>query len=191
MRIFGGGGNSSSASVFLFTTVVAVSRLGIALPHTDIATNSNTASLVGNGLAQLGALHQTGKLLGTVDTEGVGLDLHSPVDARGQVAILGVQVVILLLLGGFKQAESQAVSTLVSNGEIREDEISRLGRAIKISHTRSRDTGEDGRVGSCGSLHTAMDDGTSMLETGIEEEIGVVIESDILTLLDRRAFNDS
>lgn len=96
--------HGAAARVSFLTTIVA-SRLALSLPHADIAANTNTAALVGDFLAERGALHQARELLSTVDVKGRRLNLHPPVNTGRQVAIDRLQVIILLLLGGLEQAE--------------------------------------------------------------------------------------
>lgn len=189
--------NSPSAAIILLSSVVATitavatTRLSVTLPHTDVPANSDSATLVGNSLAELSTLHQSGKLLGAIHAKGLRLDLHSEVDTRRQVAISGLKIEILLLLGRLKQAKGQTVSALVANGQIGEDEVSGFGGTVEVCHTRGGDTGQDGWVVGGRSLNTAMGNRTGMLETGVEEEVGVVVESDILALLNCRTLNDS
>lgn len=189
--------NSPSAAIILLSSVVstiaavATTRLSIALPHTDVPANSDSASLVGNSLAELSTLHQSGKLLGAKHAEGFRLDLHSEVDTRRQIAISGLKIEILLFLGCLEQTKGQTISALVANRQVGEDEVSSFGRAVEVCHTRGGDTGQDGWVVGGGSLNTAMGNRTGMLETGVEEEVGVVVESDILALLNCGTLNDS
>jgi hypothetical protein len=79
----------------------------------------------------------------------------------------------------------------VSNRKIGEDEVASLGRTVQVGHARSRNTSQDGRVGSARSLHTTMSERASMLETGVEKEIGIIVECDILACFKVVALNDS
>jgi hypothetical protein len=109
-------------------------RLAFTLPHANIATDADTASLVSNLLAERCALHQTRELLGAVDIERCCLNLHPPVNTRGQIGIGRLEVEILLLLGRLEQAESKAILALVANRKIGEDEVAGGRRAIEIGH---------------------------------------------------------
>lgn len=195
--ILGGRCNSPSAAIILLSSVVATittvaaTRLSVTLPHTNVPTNSDSATLIGNSLAKLSALHQSGKLLGAKHAEGFRLNLHSEVDARRQVAISRLEIEILLLLGRLKQAKGQTVTALVANRQVGEDEVSGFSGTVEVCHTRGGDTGQDGWVVGGRGLDTAMGNRTGMLETGVEEEVGVVVESDILALLNCGTFNDS
>jgi hypothetical protein len=173
------------------SVVVTTTGLAITLPHTDITTNSNSAALVSDCLAELCALHETGELLGAVNRKGKSLDLHSEVDTRWKVAISRLNIEVLLLLGCLKQTKCQAIDTLVAHRKIGEDEVAGFGWTVEISHARGRNTGKDRWVVGSGSRDTAMGDRASMLETGIEEEVGVVIEGDVLAIFDSEAFNNS
>lgn len=194
------GCNSPSAAVILLASVVATiaaaattttTRLSVTLPHTDVPANSDSATLISNRLAKLSALHQSRKLLGAKHAEGHSLDLHSEVNARRQIAISRLEIEILLLLGRLKQAEGQPVTALVANRQVGEDEVSSFSGTVEVCHTRGGDTGQDGWVVGGRSLDTAIGNRTGMLETGVEEEVGIVVESDILALLNCRALDDS
>lgn len=123
VRILGSGCDGSLARIILLTTLISTSTLAIALPHTHIATNSNSAALISNGLAELSALHESGKLLSTEHAEGLSLNFHSPVNSSGELSIAGFRVKILLLLSCLVQTESEAVSALMSNRKVGEDKI--------------------------------------------------------------------
>lgn len=181
VRILGSWRHRTTTGITLLTTLMSI-RLSL-LPHTNITTDADTASLVSNFLAERRALHQTRELLGAVDIERRRLDLHPPVNTCGQVGIGRLQVEILLLLGRLEQAESEAVLTLMADRKIGENEVSGGGRAVKIGHARGRDTGQDRRVRL--ALHAPMGDLSVLLQASIEKEAGVVVESDFLALLPR------
>jgi hypothetical protein len=98
VRILGSWSDGSLASITLLTTLITASTLAIALSHANVTTNSDSAALVSDSLAQLGTLHESGKLLRTEYAEGLGLDFHSPVDTRREVSVAGFPVKILLFL---------------------------------------------------------------------------------------------
>jgi hypothetical protein len=203
MRILCNGCHSPSTTEVLFPALetiavgvsvaiaVASTRLGVTLPHTNIAANSNPAALVSNCLAELCALHKTGELLCAVDTEWFGPDVHSEVNTGGKIAINRLCVEILLLLGGLEQAEGQAVKALVADGEIGKDEVTGFGGTVEIGHARGGHAGQNRWIAGSGCVDTAAGDGASMLETGVEEEVGVVVESDVLALLNTGPLNNS
>lgn len=166
------------------------SALGVALSHANIAANSNSAALVGNNLAESGALHEAGKLLGTKDIKGKRLDFHTPVNTREHIRG-GFEIKVLFLFGGLEQAERETEVALVANGEIGKDEIASLVGSVEIGHARGRNTSENGRVESGGSLNTAVCHGTSLLEAGVEEEVGIVVKRDVLAFFNGRAFDDA
>lgn len=79
----------------------------------------------------------------------------------------------------------------MSDGEIREDEVSSLSGAVEISHARRRNTSQDGRVVSSAILDTAMSNGTGLLQARIKEEVGVVVESDVLAFFNGGTFDNA
>jgi hypothetical protein len=79
--------HGSAARVLLLTASVKAAALAVALPHANVAADSNSAALVGNGLAERGTLHESRELLGAEDVERLRLDLHPPVHPRGKVGI--------------------------------------------------------------------------------------------------------
>jgi hypothetical protein len=119
------------------------------------------------------------------------LNFHPPVNTRGKVRFGGFQVEILGLLSRLEQTEGKAEVAFMSDGEIGEDEVSSLGRSIEIGHARRRDTSQDGRVVGSSIRDTAMSNGTGLFKTGIKEEIGVVVESDVLAFFNGRTLNDT
>lgn len=191
VRILGGSRRDGPTPSILFFASIIAAALAVTLPHTYIAADTDSASLVGNGLAERSALHQSREFLGAEDVEGLRLDFHSPVNTRGKIGIGGLQVKVLGLLGRFKQAEGEAEVTLVSDGEIGEDEVSSLSRSVEIGHTRCRNASQDGRIVSGSILDTAMGNGTGLLQARIKEEIGVVVESDVLAFFNRVTFDDA
>jgi hypothetical protein len=205
MRILCNGCRSPSTTEVLFpaletiavgisvtiAVVVASTRLGVTLPHTNIAANSNPAALVGNCLAELCTLHKTGELLCAVDTKWFGPDVHPEVNTGGKIAINRLCVEILLLLGGLEQAEGQAVKALVADRKIGKDEVAGFSGTVEIGHTRGGHTGQNRWVAGSGCVDTAAGDGASMLETGVEEEVGIVVKCDVLALLNSESLNNS
>lgn len=191
VRILGGSRRDGPTPSILFFASIIAAALAVTLPHTYIAADTDSASLVGNGLAERSALHQSREFLGAEDVERLRLDFHSPVNTRGKIGIGGLQVKVLGLLGRFKQAEGEAEVTLVSDGEIGEDEVSSLSRSVEIGHTRCRNASQDGRIVSGSILDTAMGNGTGLLQARIKEEIGVVVESDVLAFFNRVTFDDA
>lgn len=183
MRIFGGSWrNGPTPSILFFASIIAAT-LTVTLPHADIAADTDSASLVGNSLAEGSAFHQSRELLGAEDVEGLRLDFHSPVNAWGKIGIGRLQVEVLGLLGRLEQAEGEAEVALVSDGEIGEDEVSCLSRSVEIGHTRCGNTSQDGRVVSSSIWDTAVGHGTGLLQARIEEEISVIVERDVFAFL--------
>lgn len=177
--------------VIIVVVVIVAGGLGVTLPHTNITANSNSAALIGNRLAKLCALHETGELLSTENHEGVSLDLHAEVNAWWKIAIGRLNVEVLLLLGSLEQAEGQAIQALVANGKIGENEVAGFSWAIEVGHARGWYTGENRRVVGSRSRDAPMCKRTSMLQTGIKEEIGVVVKCDVFAFFDSGAFDNS
>lgn len=180
-----------ATSILLLASVVAAAALAVALPHTNVTANANSASLVSNCLAERSTLHESGELLGTEDVEGLRLDLHSPVDSGGEVRLNGLHVEILGLLGRLVQAEGKTEVTFVADRQVGKDEVSSLSWSVEVGHARCRDTSQDGGIVGSSILDAAVSHGASLLQTGIEEEIGVVVEGNVLALLDGGTLNDT
>lgn len=191
MRILGGSRRDGPTPSILFFASIIAATLAVTLPHTHIAADTDSASLVGNSLAEGSAFHQSRELLGAEDVEGLRLNFHSPVNTRGEIGFCRLQIKVLGLLGRFEQAEGEAEVALVSDGEIGKDEVSSLSRSVEISHARRRNTSQDGRVVGSAILHTAMSHGTGLLQARIKEEVGVVVESDILAFFNRGALDNA
>lgn len=89
MRILGGRRcDGPTPSILFFASIIAAS-LAVTLPHAHITADTDSASLVGNSLAEGSAFHQSGELLGAEDVEGLRLNFHSPVNARGRSDSVG------------------------------------------------------------------------------------------------------
>lgn len=191
VRILGGSRRDGPTPSILFFASIEAAALAVTLPHAHIAADTDSASLVGNSLAEGSAFHQSRELLGAEDVEGLRLDFHSPVNTRGEIGIGRLQIKVLGLLSRFEQAEGEAEVALVSDREIGEDEVSSLSRSVEIGHARCRNTSQDGRVVSSAILDTAMGNGTGLLQARIKEEIGVVVESDVLAFLNRGTLDNA
>lgn len=96
-------------------------------------------------------------------------------------------ILILGVLRLFVQVEAQAVLSLVANGQVGEDEVSRFRWTVEIRHARHWHAREHrnllGRL-----LDTAMDYRTSRLEGREEEEVRTVREGNVVLCL---AFEDA
>lgn len=69
----------------------------------------------------------------------------------------------------------------MANRQIGEDEVTGGGRTVQIGHTRGRDTGQNRRVGL--ALHAARGDLAVLLQAGVEEEAGIVVEGNLLAFI--------
>ena len=156
--------------------------LALALPHANITSDADSASLVGNFFAQRCALHEPRELLGTENVKWCRLDLHAPINTRGHVAVSLFEVEILLLFGGFEQAEGQAILALVADRKIGENEVSSGGRSVQVGHARGGNTGQNGRVRL--ALHATRGNLAVLLEAGVEEEAGIVVKGNFLAFIE-------
>jgi len=183
-------GGSSGSPIFLLAILIVVTAtvpLSIATPHPHITPNTNATSLFGDGTAEGRALGQSGELLGAIDDEIMGLNMHSEVEGSWR-AVLGAGwvfgVFVLVLFGLFVQVERQFITTLVANRQIREQEVASQLGSVKISHAGDRHASQHRRCVGRRGLESALGHDTGMLERGIEEEVGVMLESDIPLLGD-------
>lgn len=179
----------SAIAVAFSTLIVVIGGLALASPHAHIATDAHAAALLRHGPAQARALCQSGELLRAEDSEGVRLDLESPIKGiRWLVGRLlhhwaGIggrfSILVLVLLGLLIQVEAQTVLSFMADRQVGEDEVACLGWAVEICHSRHGHSSEDGDL-LCGLLHTAVDDGARRLEGSEDEEVGIVLEGDVV-----------
>lgn len=104
-----------SSATIIIVSAFKRARFAVSLPHSHVASDSYSATLVSDRLAELGALHEAGKLLGAEDVERLRLDFHPPVDARRGIRVDGIHVEILLLLCRLEQAKSQTKVALMAD----------------------------------------------------------------------------
>ena len=81
-----------------------------------------------------------------------------------------------------EQGEAKAVLALVADRKIRKDEIAGGRWAIKVGHASNWSTRQDWRAGDGGRTAT-RGERTGILETGVQEEVGVVGKGDVLVVL--------
>lgn len=193
MRVFVGWSDSTRrpGRVVVLASLIIVVVLVITLPHAHITANANTAALVGNAFAERGALHKSRELLRAEDLEWVRLDLHSPVETRRQVRLRHTEIRILVLLSLLEETEVQAIISLVANGQVWEDEISSADGTVQVGHARGWNSCQDWGGLACGGLDTSVSDRTRVLQAGEEEEIGIVVECDVLASLNSLSLDDS
>lgn len=164
--------------------------LVLATPHTNIASNADAATLLGDHATQSSALRQSRELLRGEDYEGGRLDLQTVGDVSVDAAlVVGIRrtilrVHVLLVLQLLVQSEAQAVLSLVTDGQIREDEVTSRAWAVQIGHTSDGGAGEDGEAGRGGRSAAAGGNGSGILQGGEQEEVGVVAEGDVLLTLE-------
>jgi hypothetical protein len=132
VSVFVGWSNSTRCTgwIVVLAALIVVVVLVITLPHAHITTDANTAALVGDALAEGGALHESRELLRAKDLERICLNLHAPVETRRQVGLRHTKIRILVLLGLLEETEVQAVVSLMANGQVWKDEISSADRTV-------------------------------------------------------------
>lgn len=151
--------------------------------HTNITTDTNAATLLGDNAAQRRAGGQTRKLLGTVDREGNRFHFETEVQGRlrhgglaewlgGGVGHGSFLVGILEILDLFVQVEAQPVATFVTHRQVGEDEVTSLRGTIEVGNPSDRHTSQNG-TGRRASNAT-MGNGTGSFQRSKEEEVGVV-----------------
>lgn len=88
-----------------------------------------------------------------------------------------------------KQSKAQTIFALMADRQIGEDEVSSRARAVEIGHAGNRSAGEN-RSARDGGRRTSWCDGTGILETGVQEEVGVVSEGNVLVVLVNAQLNN-
>lgn len=79
----------------------------------------------------------------------------------------------------------------MANREIGEDEVASLGWSVEIGHAGGGNSSQNGRVVRGRCLNTTVGKWAGMFQAGVEEEVGVVVESNILALFHTGAFNNA
>lgn len=177
--------------VLLLVTIPFLGALVLAASHPNIASYADTATLLSDHTAKRSALGQTRELLGGENGERRRLDLASVGDeavaVMDHVRVLWIKVLDFAEV--LKQSKAQAVFALMANRQVREDEVTSRTWAVEIGHTGNRSTSEDRRAGD-GGRSTSWCDGTGILETGMQEEVGVVSKGDVLVVLENAQLNN-
>lgn len=160
--------------------------------HPDIATNTHPATLLRDDPAEGGACAQSRKLLRAVDRKFYRVHLQTEVQKRCRCRWVrcsrvgrwphgrhrSILVDVLRILDLLVQMEVQLIVAFVPHGQIGEDEItSRLG-TVQIRDCCDRDTSQDRNRLSTSRLR----DGTRVLQTGVEDEIGIVRKRDVCSV---------
>lgn len=170
----------------VFVVVEIFVGLILTTAHADVTANANAAALLGDDSAQVGALGETRELLRAVHDERLRLDLQT----EGHVSIWCHQAVpgivrhwlhvsILFFFELLVQVEAEPVLSLVAHREIGEDEVACRHGAVKVGHTGHRRAGEDRE--RCGHVvPTNGSDGAGGFEGGVQKEVGIVGEGDIV-----------
>ena len=161
------------------------------LPHAHITSNTDSAALISNEAAQLGALAEAGKLLCAEDLEGPGSDIKTrghilKVQGRLWFSIilrawrgrkLTVKVCIFCLFSAFEQTEAETIPAFITDGEVGEDEISCLFRTLEIIGTGKIDALQRRDAGR--SMQTTACYRPSILQRGTEDEGGIMLGGDV------------
>lgn len=166
--------------------VVVICPLVSTASHTHIPSNTNTAALLCNDAAEVGASGQSGELLRAIDRKWDRDHLQSEVQKllwcrqlawnRWRHRLCPFSGV-LRILGLLKQVEAQTVNTLMSHRKVGEDKVSSLRWSVQICHTSYRDTSQN--WAAWGWRKSALSHGASGFQSCEEEEIGVIGECDI------------
>jgi hypothetical protein len=185
-------GSAASVAIVFWSLVIITGTLTISSSHANITSNAYAASLLGDGPAEGRGFGQTWELLCTIHGEHVGLHFHSPVErcvggtTSNRLLIHGGLLVrVVKFLGLLVEVEAQAISPFVTDGQIWEDEVTRLGRTVKICHSRHGHTCQDGDLLRWWLGLTTRVGDTGYFQRSEEEEIGFVGKCDILSV---RAF---
>lgn len=177
-------GGRVSATVRIAVVVLTL----LTSTHADLTSDTNTASLVGYGTAELGARSQSRELLGTEDGEWLGLDFQTVGNlgfslggSSGCCFICLVRILGILEL--FVQAETKSVFAFMADRKIREDEVSGLRGAVQVYHTGNRSTGQDGQAGGVIVGNTSLGNRTCLFQSRKQEVVRVHAKSDIVGVL--------
>ncbi len=81
----------------------------------------------------------------------------------------------------------------MADREIGEEEVASFLGAVQVGHAGHGHAGQHGRGVDGGRLHAAVGHDASVLEGGVQEEVGIVEEGDVLLLrlVEALAFEDA
>ncbi|KAL2274144.1 hypothetical protein FJTKL_03619 [Diaporthe vaccinii] len=150
--------------------------------HSNIATDAHPTALLGDGAAQLLV-----RLNGRSEVPAAHLLARTNIGTDNLISARHGLICILVpvLLDLFHEGEGEVVLALVAHGEVRKDEIARLGWPVQEDHARHRHTGE--HWGRAGWSDSAAGDIVGVVQVSVEEEVRVVGEGDVLGVLPVRA----
>jgi len=97
------------------------------------------------------------------------------------VLVLGLAVGILGLLELLVQVETETIRALVTNGQIREDEVSSLFRTVEINHAGNGGSSQDACLVRW--LTSGRSNGTGGLQCGEQEVTGVHLKSNVFEVV--------
>lgn len=168
----------------LFVVIpVGPALLVVASPHANVTSDANPAALLGDYAAERCALRETREFLGAVYHEWAGFDFQAVDDMRVPRRRRARRVVGLVVVFGvlqfFVQAEAKPVLALVSNREIRENEVPGGRRPVQIHHPGHGRAGEDDEPIRLLLRHPAMGHRPGLFQRGEEEIVGVHVERDV------------
>lgn len=165
-------------------SVVVLSLL--ASTHANFAPDTDTASLVGHGAAELGARRKPGKLLSAEDGERLRLDFQTVCDLGLSLGCSRSLIQLVCILGVFQlfvQAETKSVFSFVTDRQVGKDEITSLFRTIQVHHASHRGASQDGQSGGVIVRNTALSNGAGLLKRCEEEVVSVDAKGDVLVRL--------
>ena len=190
---------TSIASFFLILVITFSRFLVPACAHTNITSDAHPAALFGDDSADEGTFCESRELLSAVDGEWLGAHFETKVNMglwshRSSHGFVGSSsgccrgcIFILGLFDLLVQVEVESVLALMSNGQIRKDEVAGGIRTVEIGHASDRHTSKDGHW-LRSRMYPGLIDGTGGFEGSEEEEVGIVCVGNILLLF---AFEDS
>jgi hypothetical protein len=170
----------------LLVELIIIGPLLTTASHTNITTNPNSTTLLGNDPAQGGAGGQTRELLGAEYGERDRDDFEAEIQERfGRGGLSGVDggrersafVEILGVLGFLIQVEVEPIHALVADRKIGKDEVTGLGWTIEVCNSGHGHTSQNGT--GWGRGESALRHGTCRIQRCEQEEIGIISKGDV------------
>lgn len=170
-----------SGQVFVVLPVLAT-LCGIGSAHPDVATNAYTTALLGDSATQRSAFGQTRELLRAEHLQNFRFHLEAMSDmslalSRKQTRVFQL-VVVFCALELLVKAETQAEVTLVSDRQVREDEVTSWVGSVQVYHASNRCAGKNSRLVRVWHA-TRLSQVPGGLQSGEEEIVGIHHEGDV------------
>lgn len=178
----------TSVTIVFGDIVVITSALALSPSHSNIASDTYSTTLLSNSATENGRLGQTRELLCAIDNEHFRLHLHSPIKrclwSSASDSHLAVHrsffVNIIKLLRLLVEIEAEAIFALVSDRQIREDEITSFRWTVEVSHSRDRHACQDrDLLGRRLRLVPRWCHWTCYFQSSKEEKVGFVREGHV------------